>query len=583
MPGARMKGISAYARFAFGPAARAARGPVFLTLLIALSGTVHAQCSRTEAIDRAIQQSFDRKDWPAVVALAQAQTTRSPDANYDYGMALAHLGRWSGARAALRAGERACPTQKRFPTELAGVAFERKRYPEAAAWLRRALRLDPHDDYANNFAGTVYYLMGNLPAALRYWNRAGKPRIAALNFDPQLRVRHLLLDRAFAFSPQSVLQGSQFATTEARVAGLGIFPAYNIALSARPDGSFDAAFHAVERDGFGTTPLQAAVSTFSGLPYETIYPSFYDIGRSAMNVQSLMRWDEQKRRVWVSLSAPLRDLPQNRWSFSADARDENWAIRSSFTGNAPVLGSLNLETQTGAASVTSFPSGRLQWSMGARYSHRGYRDLVDGTALTPQLTLPGSALGFLGSVEGKPLDLPDRRFSMTTSAISETTRLWSSPPHLIEKLQGSVLAHWFPQAQSNTWEVSQRVRAGGLMGASPFDELFMLGVDRDNDLWLRGHIGTRDGRKGSSPLGTGYFLANSDLYRRVYSNGLLGVQVGPLLDIGRMSAPTSGLSTTQWLFDTGIEAKLTVLGTNVVLTWGRDLRTGNNAFFGTAQ
>jgi hypothetical protein len=302
-----------------------------------------------------------------------------------------------------------------------------------------------------------------------------------------------------------------------------------------------------------------------------------------MNVQSLLRWDKEKRRVWASLSAPLRDLPQNRWNLSADARDENWAIRSSFAGTAPVAGSLNMQTQTATGSLTSFPTGRLHWSLGARFSHRTYRDVVDGTALNAQLVLPGSALGFLASAEARAIDLPDRRFTLTTSASSETTRLWSTPPHLVERLQGSALAHWFPQAQSNTWEATQQVRAGGLMGASPFDQLFMLGVERDNDLWLRGHIGTRDGKKGSSPLGTDYFLSNSDLDRRVWSNGLLGVEVGPLLDIGRMAAPTPGLSTSQWLFDTGIEAKLTVLDTNVVLTWGRDLRTGNNAFYGTAQ
>jgi len=555
----------------------------FLLLAFGMSVSAHAQCSAGAAADSPIQQAFAQKDWARVVTLAEAQPSRSADVDFDFGMALAHLGRWTAAHAALLAGQRACPAQKRFPTELAGVAFEQKHYPEAAASLRRTLRLDPHDDYANNFAGTVYYLMGNLPAALQYWNRASKPKIAALNFDPQLRVRRLLLGRAFTFSPQAVLEKSQFAATEARLAGLGIFPAYNIVLNARPDGTFDANFHAIERDGFGASKTQALVSALSGLPYETVYPDYYDIGRSAMNVQSLLRWDKEKRRAWVSLSAPLRDLPQNRWDFAADIRDENWAIRNSFAGTAPILASLNLETQRATATVTSFESGRLQTSLGGEYSHRSYRSVADGIALNSQLTLPGSALGFLASVQGRALNVPDRRFTLAASASSETTRLWSSPPHLFEKLQGSALAHWFPQAQGNTWEVSQQVRAGGLMGASPFDELFMLGVDRDNDLWLRGHIGTRGGRKGSSPLGADYFLSNSDLDRRVYSNGLLGVSVGPLLDIGRMAAPTAALSTRQWLFDTGIEAKLTVLGTNVVVTWGRDLRTGNNAFCGTAQ
>ncbi|HEY6446308.1 MAG TPA: bacterial transcriptional activator domain-containing protein [Acidobacteriaceae bacterium] len=553
--------------------------------ILAIAGApsfAQTPCSSAALGEQQIRQAYQQKDWAAVLRLAEQDRDRSADADYDYGMALAHLGRWPAARTALLEGRRACPRQKRFPIELAGVAFEQKHYPEAAAWLRRGLKLDPHDEYANNFAGTVYYLMGNLPAALQSWNRIGKPAIGSLNFDPQLRIRRLLLDRAFTFAPASLLRESQFETTESRVDGLGIFSAHNIVLNARPDGSFDAQFHAIERDGFGA-PLAAVVSTLSGLPYQTIYPSYDNIGRSAMNIESLLRWDSQKRRVWASLSAPLRDLPQHRWDFSADLRDENWAIRRSFVGAAPVLASLNLERQAGAASVHSFTSGRFNWSSGAEFSHRSYRDVVDGSALTSNLVIPGASLAFLASAGGKPLDIPAHRFVLTTSADSATGRLWSSPPHLFEKMQGSALAQWFPQAQVNTWEVTQRLRAGALLGTPPFDELFMLGVERDNDLWLRGHIGTRDGRKGSSPLGTRYLLANSDLYRRVYNNGLIGIAAGPLFDVGRMAAPTAGLSPNQWLFDTGIEARVTVLGTNVILAWGRDLRTGNNAFYGTAQ
>jgi hypothetical protein len=48
-----------------------------------------------------------------------------------------------------------------------------------------------------------------------------------------------------------------------------------------------------------------------------------------------------------------------------------------------------------------------------------------------------------------------------------------------------------------------------------------------------------------------------------------------------MTAPTAGLSSGEWLVDTGLEARLTVLHTSVVLSWGRDLRSGTNAFFGT--
>ncbi|HEX4030561.1 MAG TPA: hypothetical protein VHX20_09365 [Terracidiphilus sp.] len=534
-----------------------------------------------------ITQLFQQQNWAEVARLSAQVHCRSADLNFDYGLALAHLQQFHAARAALLDGLRQSrspslgPAQDRFQVELAGIAFEQKHYSQAAFWLRRALRLHPGDPYANNFAATVYFLMDNVNAALKYWNRVHKPYIAALDFDPQLRIRRLLLDRAFAFSPAAVLRQPDFATTQARLNGLGIFSTYHVDLNARPDGSFDAAFHAVERNGFGASRTQALVSTFAGAIYETIYPSYYNIDRSAMNVESLLRWDSQKYRARITLSAPLRNLPQHRWTLAADDRAENWTIRRSFTGASPSLGSLKLEREAVSGSVTSYRSGTLAWSLGAELSHRVDRNIHYGSALTSTLAASGFQLKQTASIQDKLLDLPERRFWLTAAASSSFGRLWSSPPRVFEKLQGSALAHWFPQAEGDRYEVRQQLRAGRTFGSAPFDELFMLGVERDNDLWLRGHIGTRDRQKGSSPLGYNYLLSNSDFLRRIYTNGLFTLHAGPLFDIGKMDAPTAGLSTRQWMFDTGVEARLTVLGTSIVLTYGRDLRSGANAFYET--
>ena len=505
----------------------------------------------------------------------------SPDDNYDLGMAFAHMQKWAEARQALLSGHRQCPKQKRFPIELAGVAFQTKLYPEASSWLRHALKLDPHDNYAINFAATVYYLEGNLDAALKYWNLVQKPAIAALRFDPQMRVHRLLLDRSFAFAPASVLVRSKYDATELRLRELGIFPVFNINLNARSDGSFDAEFHAVEQNGFGNNRVQALLSTFGGAFYGTIYPAYFNIARSAINVESLLRWDAQKRRAWVSLSGPLQQFPQYRWQLVTDERNENWDIRRSFTGPAPSLGSLNLERQVFAGSISGFPRGSFQWSSGIELSHRTYRDIDYGSALTPSLVAPGYQLAHLASIRSALLDIPESRFRLSAGAASKLARLWSSPSRGYEKLTGSAQARWFPQASGDLYEVSQQLRTGYTFGREPFDELFMLGVERDNDLWLRGLVGTRDGRKGSSPLGDRYLLSNSDFERRLYSNGLLTLRAGPWLDIGRSHAPTTSLSPKEWLFSTGVQTRLTVFGTGVVFTWGRDLRTGSNAFFAT--
>lgn len=552
--------------------------------MAACAGNANAgPCAVRHPTNPAIQEKFRQQDWTGVVRLAKALRRLAPDDDFALGMAQAHLGHLAAAERALRAGQRHCRKDKRFPTELAGVSFEQKRYPAAAYWLRRARRIDPADAYVNNFLGTVYFLSGNLDAALQAWNRVHKPLIDNLDLDPHLRVDHLLLERAFAFSPHAILDEPQFATTAVRLNGLGIFPAWSLHLSALPSGHFNAVFRAQEQNGFGATPLEAAVSTFSGAPYQTIYPSYANIEHSAMNVASLLRWDAQKRRAWIELSAPLSHLPWWHWQMSADLRNENWAIRRSFTGPTPVLASLNLERESFDAALTSLATARLQWSAGGEMVHRNFRTVVPGDALTPPLLTSGFEVRQVASVRAPLLHLGEHRFTLDGEASSGLARTFSSPSYASETLQGSMLAHWFPQMEGDRYELRQQLRAGRIFGTVPFDDLFVFGMDRDDtNLGLRAHIATRDGRKGSSPIGNRYLLSNTDFYRRLYTNGLLTIHAGPLLDIGRMIAPTSSLSTEHWLFDAGAEVRLTVLHTSVVLSYGRDLRTGANALYGTA-
>ena len=186
-------------------------------------------------------------------------------------------------------GARLHPSDERFPLELAGVAFKRKLYPEAARYLQRALKLAPGDSYANDFLATTYFLQGNYEAALQYWNRAGKPEIDDVRVEPQPRVNPVLLDHAFAFSPASTLHLDDLLATQARLDGLGIFPLRRFDLEARPDGKFDAVFHAVERNGWGNSKLEALLRLFRGLPYQEVHPEYYNLGGNAINIISLLR------------------------------------------------------------------------------------------------------------------------------------------------------------------------------------------------------------------------------------------------------------------------------------------------------
>src|SRR5579862_3687694 len=323
-----------------------------------------------------IKELYSEQRWDAIVLAVPAVSFTDADLDFYYGSALAQLGRLDDSYHALLTGHRLAPGDKRFPIELAGVSFKRKRNKTATTWLRRALRIDPTDNYANDFLGTVYFLNGNLDAALKYWNRIDKPFVENIQPDHPLRIRPALLDHALAFSPASELRLADFKSSMARLEGLEVFPTPRIQLAARSDGKFDALLNLRERNGFGDNLWEALLSTFSGIAYQTIYPEYDNIGGSAINITSLARWDAQKRRLAASLSGPLRFNPKWRFHFGVDLRNENWDIRSSFTGSAPLLGSLNLRREVVSASVTSFNSGRWGWSAGAEFSHRDYRSVI---------------------------------------------------------------------------------------------------------------------------------------------------------------------------------------------------------------
>jgi tetratricopeptide (TPR) repeat protein len=558
------------------------------TIFLILAFSAFPLLAQPALSDRAteIKQLFAEERWEEIVRAVEADAERPADLNYYYGTALARLGRLDEAKRAFQIGISQQPADKRFSLELAGVCFRKKNYAEAASHLRRALRLDPSDTYANDFLAGVYFLQGNVEASLKYWNRVSKPEIEETRIEPTPRVAPALLDRAFTIAPATALDLRELQTTKARVRGLDIFSSYRFDLEARPDGKFDLVFRARER----TVDSKWAwlLALLRGLPYQTVNPEFFNIRRRAINSESLIRWDAEKRRLWTNLSGPLFGDPKRRFHLDLDLRDENWDVRQ--TSDCPQpgqtevcpTGSLNLRKQAFAASATSFVNGRWDWSTGFEFSHRDFRDVEAGGVLTPQLLAQGFQLKHLGQLNYKLLDAPEHRYTVAGSASTQLGRIWSQQSRVFAKLQGSMEARWFPQSAGDDYEMRGKISAGQTFGESPFDELFILGVERDNDLWLRAHIGTRDGRKGSAPLGRDFLLSNWELDKNVYDNGLMRLKLGPFLDSGKITDSSNergGLGSQTWLWDLGAQAKVQALGVGIVFSYGKDLRSGNNAFY----
>jgi tetratricopeptide (TPR) repeat protein len=562
------------------------KGFVILSLVAVLALELSAftqDIASDQARLPAAQSAFDAGHWEEAAKLARGPADQSPELDFLAGLALARLEKWDEAKVAFDAGFRKAPGDSRFLVELAGIAYKQKDFRTAKQNLHAALRLNPRDSYSREFLATIYFLEGNLEAALQHWNLLDKPRLRSVVYVPSPRLKESLRDRAVAFNAPQVLTADALLTTQARLDNLGIFSSRRMELSPVDSGNYDATLHLAERNGWGDSKVEGIVSLFSGLPYATVYPEFYNLGRDAVNLTSLARWDSEKRRISLSLSMPMYGDPGLRLRLYADARNENWNLSQTFLGAGTLLTDLNMRRTAVGVEVHSIMNGRRSWSAGAEIANRNFRNL-SGLSLPAERTFftgATSVAGWLG-IQQTLLFVPERRFTLDSSAEAKAGREFADSLGPFATLRGSLRADWLPRAKGDDYEMQAQIRAGATAGKATLDELFELGIERDNELWLRGHAGTIDGRKGSAPLGRRFFLANWEMDKNLYQNGFLTLKLGPFLDSGAVADSSGLFGSRHWLWDAGAQCKVRVLGSlTVVLSYGRDLRGGRNAFYGT--
>ena len=541
-------------------------------------------CVCQTASVESVRKLYEQKQYAEIVRLVPPSASDPAELDLYRGLALAQLQRFSEAKAALEDGERKDPHEERFPVELAGVAYRTNNLDEAQRNLRRALHLKPQDSYALNFLATIYLLRGNLPAALEYWNRTEAPRVSQIEESPQPHVNQMLLQRAITVSPLSKLRLRDFETSDALIGALNIFP--NRRWELRPDGSddYNLVLHSFEEDGWGANKWTAALSILRGLPYETVYPEYRNARGSAINFDSIVRWDSQKRRLFASASMPLRMNPKWRLEAYTDARDENWDLTNSFYGIATPVTALKLRKMEFGGEIRRIEDGRWAWETGAAFSRRTFGVQNAIPAETDSFFTTGNVLEWNAGSDYRLLSIPDRRITIDSSATGSIGRFFTNGgSSRFERSEGSLSFHWFPQPEGDDYEMTSRFRAGAIFGEVPLDELYTLGIERDdNDLWLRGISATHDGRKGNSPMGRRYFLWNWTWGKVIYHDAFFELKAGPALDAGDISDPSGAFGSRGWLWDPGAQLTVRVLDTvNVVFSYGHDIRSGRNTFFGT--
>ncbi len=469
-----------------------------------------------------------------VLALTNGQFTR--------GMALARAGRLDEARTALENGWRAAPLDKRFPIELAGLAYVARDHSRAKRLLRRALEIDSADPYANDFLGTLYFLEENYEAALKYWNRAGKPALSRVFIDG---ARSALLRRGVPAIEGEPLSRESWETARTRLAALLEGAPHRLGLATENGKDYELHLVRLERPRWAE-----AAAMFSGVPYRTLYPQLHDADSRAVHFDGFVRWDTFARRADLAASGPVAANPKWIWQLRAGARREVW--------NLGAGGDLLLSRFEGGATLRSIPSGRFQWTTGVDLVRRENPSSIAGYWLQPVI-----------GVQYAPLLVPEHRLSLTLAGSAAVARAFNPGNARFARFQAGADLRWRPRL---TLDLRHRLRFGTVAGEAPFDELFQLGLDRDHDLRLRAQRNRMDGKKGAGPLASSFALSNFDLSQSLLRRPFLTIEAGPFLDAARAAG--------HWHTAAGVQLRLHPLpGLTVGLSCGWDLRSARPVFF----
>jgi len=562
-----------------------ARNAIAMRLLFTaiLSIVALAQVVTDREASEKVRVLYEAGAWAQAAKLAENAQPRSADLEFYLGLAYVRLGEVDRARNALLGGYQNYPRDARFAEELAGLAYRDKHIPEAKRWLEQALNRNPESEYANDFLGLLFLADDNLPAALKYWNRIGKPDVHEVRLDPAPTLNQLLLDRAIAVSAGQILSVDRLQTTQSNLERLGIPAGHGFALAAQQGQQFDLTIRTA--GGFGTAGGSLGgwagrlMPYLRGLPYETVYFDLPSIGHDAIALSSFLRWDSNKRRMAISLAGPVHLNPRWFYRVGIDARDETWDLTTTYFARPGGLNGLKLRKIEAGGEFEYALTGRLAWTPGLWIARRDFRNQDQERFFTDSWSAQ-----FRNGLKYLLWTWPEQRMHAEASVHLDTGRIFTAAPGREVIARGALSATWLPRARGDDLAVNLHLGAGRIFGPAPFDDYFMLGMERDNDpdLWLRAHVGTRDGRKGSAPMGTRYSLLQTEIEQTVARFPLTRVQLAPFLDVGRVADSTGDFGSRGYLIDSGLQARIKTPGNlTLSLVYGRDLRHGGGVFYTT--
>jgi hypothetical protein len=390
----------------------------------------------------------------------------------------------------------------------------------------------------------------------------------SVDLQPVPAVNPELLDKAMLIAPASTLQMQQFLATESRFEVMDVFRRHEFLLRPRSDGKrFDLVLRANLRRGSFSSKYKMATIAAQAIFSETVELDFPNINGSTMSSTSWLSWDEYKNRAGSSFSFPYGANPHSRIRFFGEGRKETWSLDGGDVRFSRM--------ESGIEFSESRPSGFI-WNSGAKISGRTFQGAGDADAFQN-----GLQVQVFGSSTFSILRVPERRFVLTSMSTLEAGTFLTDTD-VSGTFQQQFDALWFPRPADDDLSLRARFTIGQSFGLLPFDHHFNLGANQHSNLSLRAHRSSIE-KKGENPFAPGFVLSNIDFSKQILSKGRLHWRLSPFVDVARI-ADSELWNGHRWFLDAGIQSGFRVYGsTELVLTYGKDLRTGRNVLYLSAN
>ncbi len=421
--------------------------------------------------------------------------------------------------------------------ELAGVRLLQRRWPEVRDLAARALEIDAADAHAWRLLASARYIGGDPPGALDAWNRAGEPRVDAVNVSGLQRITHRAVERLLGIDVGTVLTRAGTERARRRLEELPAALMTRLEYVPRPAGAADVRAHVVERRVVPRGRLTWTAIGLRAAATREVSLGLASLGGGGERLDVSWRFWPHRPAVAAALHVPGR--------FGLISL-ELFSERQPFTD--PALGSAHrLATQT---KLADWATGALRWEIRGGFSRwRG-----------------SGAFGTLGG---------SARFERGRGHIAAGLDTWLGDT----KFAASALdAGWR----------SSRLRRGfvfNLIGA-----LQTIDTAAPLDLWpagdtgharrslLRAHPVLNDGRLRVERLGR--HLAHATVEARRWWRPLGTVPVGAAVfaDAGRTAGRRVGAAVSDVDIGTGFRLALPGRAGSFRVDLARGLSDGRNAF-----